>query len=190
MPQKEIEDDYLPISIRFEGAWRYFLSFGWGRYICSGYFDHEYHEGEYVMFPHDSFSIQYKNSPVGLYLAKSVRCFVKAKQNPTTINGELARAQFLCTPQNHIGEKDPRVYDMTFSIVDSHRYLSYDFMVEGIGITNSITSELGHWSVETSPDSIDITISGLDDRGLEPTLLAILYMNRAKYHLDQIRKQS
>ncbi|MBX9691229.1 MAG: hypothetical protein K2Z81_02525 [Cyanobacteria bacterium] len=140
------------------------------------------------MIPSESFSLEYRDSPAGLYLARSVRAFVKAKRNPTTINGELVRAQFLCTPKNHVGETDPHFYHMTFVTVDGLPR-SYYFKVEGVGITNSINSELGDWLIDNPENSFEMTIKDLDDRGLEPVLLSILNMNRAKFHLDQIRKE-
>lgn len=181
-----MEDYFLPISIRFEGAWKYKLSFGWDSYCFDCYFEHEYHDGEYIMIPGERFSLEYRDSPAGIYLAKAVRAFVKAKTNPTIIDERLCRAQFLCTPRNHMGERDPHLYEMTFFDTNSLPHC-YDFKVEAVGTTQSITSELGTWLIDNAENSLEMSLKTPDNSGLEPTLLAILNLNRAKFHLDRIR---
>lgn len=176
-------DEYLPISIRFEGAWKYSLSFGFGRENCFTNFEHEYHEGEYVLFPGDNFREEFANSPAGLCLAKSVRFFVKAKLNPTMIDGRLMRVQMLCTPKNAVGATDPRVYDMTY--LDSEGYYhGFDFFIDSSASLSSFYGDIGEWQVEYSEDSFSIEVKDLMDKDLEPSLLAILYMHKAKHYLN------
>ena len=181
-----MQEEFLRISIRFESAWKFSLGFGWDRYYRDCFFEHEYHAGEYVMFPSKNFEDEYRNSPLGLCLAKSVRNFVKAKREPVEIKGTLMRAQFLSTPVNAYKEIDPLYFDITYMDADGKPY-GYCFKIEDIYTANSIKSELGEWQVESSPGSLCLEIKNLEDKGLEPSLLAMLYMHKARSYLYKIR---
>ncbi len=186
--EPQLEDkDYLSIAIRFEGAWRYMLFGLWKKFGGSILFEHEWHKGEFVMFPDDDFE-KYFTSATGLFLAKAVRYFVKAKVNPITLeSGALIRAQFLQTKE--LAKDEKNCYQMMF-VGETGGIHCIDFQVEGKNTASSISCDLGSWKVDAPEDSILLEVENLENNEFAPTLLSILYMHKAKCCITRERRIS